>query len=110
MTDPDKSPLIPEEEDYKRLTRAASWLGSGYGVRTFVLLVPVTLSGLFGLWDPPYRIVGIVVGVVLLISAAFLFYDIPLRRFGRISRVVVWTWIVLSWMAVAYILVARFLF
>jgi hypothetical protein len=49
-----------------------------------------------------------VVGGILLICGMCLFYDLPLRRFGRVSKSILWVWIVLSY-AAAYSLVARLL-
>ena len=106
---PDREPT-PEKQDeeYQRLKGLTFGSASGRGLGALVLFAGFAGAGVLGLWELPYRIVGIALGGLVIICGLHLFYDIPLRRFGRVSKGFLYVWIATSALLVIYSLFRRF--
>jgi hypothetical protein len=106
---PDRKPT-PEgqDEESERLKRLTFGSASGRGLGALVLAAGFAGAGVLGLGELPYRILGIAVGGLVIIGGLHLFYDIPLRRLGRVSKGFLYVWIAASALLFIYSLFRRF--
>jgi hypothetical protein len=79
------------------------------GLFTLAAVGVIGATGLAGLWDEPYRMLGRIVGAFVTAAFIALFYDIPQRRLGRLSRGFFYILLLMSGGLFFYLLAFRFL-
>lgn len=74
------------EADYERWKHAGSAIPFRYSFSGLLAIVVITLTTWDLWWNSPFRGLGLAGVCLLLVGACALFYDIPRRRLGTLSK------------------------